>query len=654
MVLEFSVLFSLYLVLYFILAAGHNHYAKSAYIYLQMMAELNDKHPEVYNFFQDGFHVVRRSDRYWAGLSTDLTIEQVLMRSVKTSGGLTRGRGMTETQRLVWLMSMPICAEVNNAMQGLTGVNYQTSEQHKDASSTRQERDFKDTNDMIGYLFSRSPFSTDPSLRCISTGVMAEDNVNADKAKDVGENILTSMKSKHVHEHTFRRKDQAVTLATKTSVKINGDSVQVDPQLLFQRLSVVATGGRFENTKEMFKYEMCSYPPALFDSSLLPRQANKPALADAIWLKSKDSQTNGPPTEGAQFVLDGGALIYRVPWQRGLTYDAICTLYVQYVKRRYDNVTIVFDGYLDSATTKDCTHQRRANVYGPTVHFDNNMVLKSKKEEFLANKENKQRFINLLSDRLKEAGYTTIHASGDADLCIVQTAVRLARFNETVLVGDDTDLLVLLCYHVEVDSHDLFFKPEPKPRSQIRRVWNLKRTKSALGASVCKNILFLHAILGCDTTSRLHGIGKAAALKKIETDSRFLQQAEIFDRPAGRVTKEDIIVAGEKALLSLYNDGSEEKLDSLRYTRFCQKVATGSSFVQPESLPPTSAAAAFHSLRVYYQIQEWKGCKQLQPVDWGWHLADGKLLPIRTELPPAHSALLEMFNLFSIICYLMK
>jgi len=161
---------------------------------------------------------------------------------------------------------------------------------------------------------------------------------------------------------------------------------------------------------------------------------------------------------------------------------------------------------------------------------------------------------------------------------------------------------------------------------------------------VCKNILFLHAILGCDTTSRLHGIGKAAALKKIETDSRFLQQAEIFDRPAGRATKEDIIVAGEKALLSLYNDGSEEKLDSLRYTRFCQKVATGSSFVQPESLPPTSAAAAFHSLRVYYQIQEWKGCKQLQPVDWGWHLADGKLLPIRTELPPAHSALLEMIR----------
>ena len=58
------------------------------------------------------------------GLSTDLMIEQVLMRSVKMSGGLTRGKGLSETQRLVWLMSMPACAEVNNAMQTLTGVRY--------------------------------------------------------------------------------------------------------------------------------------------------------------------------------------------------------------------------------------------------------------------------------------------------------------------------------------------------------------------------------------------------------------------------------------------------------------------------------------------------------------------------------------------------
>jgi len=73
-----------------------------------------------------------------------------------------------------------------------------------------------------------------------------------------------------------------------------------------------------------------------------------------------------------------------------------------------------------------------------------------------------------------------------------------------------------------VDSHALFFKPEHKPRSQIRRVWNIKRITSALGASVCTgNLLFLHAILRCDTTDygSVHGIGKASALKNIEPNS---------------------------------------------------------------------------------------------------------------------------------------
>ena len=108
----------------YLAASGHNNYTKSALIYLQQMSHLQDDHPEVYQHFQDGLHVIRRSDRYWANLPSDLVIEQVLMRSLKTNGGLTRGRGMTEQQRLVWSLSMPACGEMNKTMQELTGVSY--------------------------------------------------------------------------------------------------------------------------------------------------------------------------------------------------------------------------------------------------------------------------------------------------------------------------------------------------------------------------------------------------------------------------------------------------------------------------------------------------------------------------------------------------
>ena len=82
-------------------------------------------------------------------------------------------------------------------------------------------------------------------------------------------------------------------------------------------------------------------------------------------------------------------------------------------------------------------------------------------------------------------------------------------------------------------------------------------------------------------------------------------------------------------------------LNSLRYIKYCQKVATGNVCLQPENLPPTSSAASFHSLRVYLQVQEWKQ-NQLRPQDWGWRLSDGRLLPILTDRPPAHQSLLEM------------
>jgi hypothetical protein len=64
-------------------AAGHNMYAKSAYIYLQFMQDLEKTKLAVYNSFLEGLHVVRRSDRFWAGLSTNL-MERNLMLSSTT------------------------------------------------------------------------------------------------------------------------------------------------------------------------------------------------------------------------------------------------------------------------------------------------------------------------------------------------------------------------------------------------------------------------------------------------------------------------------------------------------------------------------------------------------------------------------------------
>ena len=180
----------------YLAAAGHNLYAKSVRLYLQFMSSLETDHPGVYREFVAGFHVVRRTNRLWAGLSTDLVIEQVLMRSLKTSGGLTRGRGRTERQRVIWLLSLPASAEINRAVLELTGVHYSTSEQNKDMSKSRQARDMKDTQPLLVALAEKSPFAPHDHLMNVMTGVHAEESVNVEKAKEVGQNILDSMTGK--------------------------------------------------------------------------------------------------------------------------------------------------------------------------------------------------------------------------------------------------------------------------------------------------------------------------------------------------------------------------------------------------------------------------------------------------------------------------
>ena len=206
---------------------------------------------------------------------------------------------------------------------------------------------------------------------------------------------------------------------------------------------------------------------------------------------------------------------------------------------------MVFDGY-NKMSAKAMMQQRRASgKASSTITFTERMSVTLKKDNFLSNPKNKQHFLSMLSKALQNVGCITHHANGDADLLIVKTAVESARMSTTVLVGDDTDLPVLLCCHASEDGYDLYFRPEPKANARGARVWHMKKVKEQLGKEVCRNLLYLHAITGCDTTSRLYGVGQATALKKFENVLHFKEQAYVFSCQS----VSDVVTAGEKALV---------------------------------------------------------------------------------------------------------
>jgi len=57
--------------------------------------------------------------------------------------------------------------------------------------------------------------------------------------------------------------------------------------------------------------------------------------------------------------------------------------------------------------------------------------------------------INLISGKLKDKGCEVIHVHRDADVDIVIAATASAKRRGTTLVGEDTNLLILLLHYAE-------------------------------------------------------------------------------------------------------------------------------------------------------------------------------------------------------------
>ena len=113
-----------------------------------------------------------------------------------------------------------------------------------------------------------------------------------------------------------------------SSIKIDGDRIQID---LFQRLTTIMQSS--DDLESVFKHELCSYLPALFNSSFSLQEADKPTLTDAIWKVCDSGVPADIPDNSIQYVLDGGAPLQHIPWSRGSTYGDICHQYTADVAR---------------------------------------------------------------------------------------------------------------------------------------------------------------------------------------------------------------------------------------------------------------------------------------------------------------------------------
>lgn len=555
------------------------------------------------------------------------------MRMLKTSGGLTHGREITDSTLTKWVHSLPYCIPVCDALEKFTGVYSASSEQHKDLRPSTQAKDRKDCDVFVHWLNLHPPFAGYQPDRLVSvaSGVIADISVNCDNAVQIGLAAASRMTGMRFTEVTLHRKDKVKTMGDKNSINVRGQNTVVNPTLFFNRITCVLK--TCSDMEQFMSYELAPKPPSLFHDGAM-RKTNKSALGSL--LKSfGHAQPNTP--DNCQFVLDGGHLLQSVVWPQPSTYEAVCNFYIAYTLKHYGAGTVVvFDGY-SMISTKAAEQLRRAKKSTSSdILFDQNMQTTTTQAAFLANGNNKGRLIEMLRDLMNEAGVHVKQAQADADALIVSTARFLAESGKpVVVVGTDTDLLVMLVAQATTNM-DLYMMCTTNPIT-VYRVHDIQKS---IG-STCKYLMPLHAITGCDTVSALYRQGKRKAFNLVHKKKDY-GLLDTFTNSAS--SHQQVQKAGEVFLLRLYGASSCESLDEFRYIAYkkaIRKTPLSSTF-QLATLPPTTAAAKQHSFRTYLTVQEWMG-RSLQPTAWGWKLNE-ILTPIETDRPIAPDTLLNMIS----------
>ena len=293
-------------------AAGHLPYAKSARLYLQQMNSIAQVMPsEEYTLFSEkGYFTIHHANKFWSGNFSDQTIEQFLMRMLKTSGGMTHGRGISDSTLTKWVHALPHCVPLCDALEKFTGVHTATSEQHKDLRLSTQAKYKKAYDAFVQWLQAHPPFAgyQPDRLVSISTGVVADTSVNCDNAVQIGQAAASKIAGKQFTEITLHRNDKLKTMGDKNSINIRGQATVLNPTVFFNRITCVLKTS--SDMERFMSYELAPQPPSLFHGGVM-RTPTKSALGTL--LKSyAPVQANIP--NNCQFVIDGGHLLQSVVW----------------------------------------------------------------------------------------------------------------------------------------------------------------------------------------------------------------------------------------------------------------------------------------------------------------------------------------------------
>ena len=679
---------------------GRTNYSRWVPLFLEDCLDLHRKMPELHRHFKKGGWVYYFTSRRCSAVGMDMGLEKVYNKPAKSIGGII---GMTSRKEAVAQWNVLKHEKDLHVAFMLSWTRWSESKDRDSelnlhhefmsaSSSNRRVKMLLDYLKLVG-----SPFVGDKQLRHLCNGSSLALNVVEGilRCLTVGESSYQEFKNQRLDEKSI-----------SLHATIPGNKKEVLPDPIFETAApsktlqarivkskqdssdahryIEAARDRGYSMEEILKYETTSTSYFLVSETNEGhrlKKCDKAALAREVLTRANLSPQDASQVLSVDAVVfDFMALVRKVPIKKMelKTYGELASALQDLILNRTHTaarVDVVFDVYCRYSPKCGERTARGANSSAITVaikkdaqnlpvnmelfwnSMDNKIALqkyfqqwmvktyKGNKDIFFGGVEGSHCFRLTAGQEHECVELRSTQEEADERISFHVNHANENGYKKVLIVSPDTDVFVCLLYHLQEtwELEELFM-----------RIGSGKSTKTVplhsvvknLNASLVKHLPSIHALTGCDTTSKVGG--------KVSCFTKSLN-LELLEGFGSDSLSEEMLDGAEQFLLATLTKARDVKsFDDYRYEQYHDMKALG--FGKLVCCSPTIRE---HIKRADHQALRWK--KSAQPPEsypdpaagFGYNAIEGELIPIiipRDTRPPELPEPCKCTNCTKITC----
>lgn len=653
------------------------NYSRYLPIYYAEMENLQEKHPDVHNYFvEGGFSVQLGSENPFGKIAVDQAIEETVNKDTKGSGGIRKyslNKGAVQRHYMTSEYRSAYISQFRK-MIGLGKRNLH----HAELTNSRIAKDHILVDSVVdtiqGWV---NPFKSVQDIVCLSNAVVASPEVQNDllRAKKCGEKAFKEYMDKRVgsnelsiHEPIARNKLKTFSDMSKQSkVKINGKEIIMKADKnTFARVILISETRKDIKMRIVLGFPLGPLPWSLATADGFMRKTNK--AVPVRELQRNIPQPQSIP-ENSATIIDTMDAVHRVKVCNQSTFeevsDAVLNIALKDAakSKRFDLVSDVYN----LRSIKNVERMRRSGGMPVALQSISPNQKVCHWDKFLKSVGNKKELIKFLVSqwkrpekriRLKEK---TLYVTCE-DKCFKITRNSCVEVEELESSQEEADTRILLHAHhaahhgsktVVICAEDsdifylcLYFNLRIPAKIIMRQkkgttiaYHDIGKIEEVHGHDFCQALLGLHAFTGCDSVSSFAGKGKLRAMRLLKKD-HVKALTELGDTWNLSSTAEKDL---EIFTCAIYGYKDDTSINEVRYKLFVDKKGN----IDSHQLPPCKDTFNKKCKRTNYTVSVWKKSLEQKPdiedaVGHGWKEDNGTLVIDWMSGKPAPDSVLSL------------